>query len=328
MPRVSLQPCREPGARRFPVPLHGDRRHLQHLGHVLLAQAAEESQLDDPRRARVGRRPAPTSSVSRSSSCSLRRGRDPAIDVRTAGPAAARRRACRRPGRARGRSGCAASSGRRSAKKCARSWYDTGWSAEEAEVELVDDGVGLEGVVAALAAQEPGGQLRAAAGARRRRAGRAPARRPARQRLSQPVISACRRTRCHDDRRGMILTRRACPLYGVEPGRDDRAVHLQPTVSPDQFRRARAMFESALDWPPAERDAAAPGGRAAATARLRRLVAADAAGRRRRRIALLDGGPVQSPPIAGTPGDVFAGRLPHRRAARHRRNGRSLSSMG
>ena len=42
-PRLALtEPCREPGARGLPVPLHGDDGHPQHLGDVLLAQAAEE----------------------------------------------------------------------------------------------------------------------------------------------------------------------------------------------------------------------------------------------------------------------------------------------
>ena len=78
--------------------------------------------------------------------------------------------------------------------------------AEEAKVELVDDGIGLERVVAALAAQQPGGelaQLRVHDGeelvARLLVAG-APA-------ASRAVICGRRRTRCQGGPRGMILTR-------------------------------------------------------------------------------------------------------------------------
>ena len=52
----------------------------------------------------------------------------------------------------------------------------------------------------------------------------------------------------------------------------------EPAIPPDAFRRARAIFESALDWPPAERDHRlrdACGGDASLAAEVERMLLAD-----------------------------------------------------
>jgi hypothetical protein len=48
-----LQPTDQAGARRLPVALDGNDRHLENFGDLILAQSAEESQLDDARGTRV-----------------------------------------------------------------------------------------------------------------------------------------------------------------------------------------------------------------------------------------------------------------------------------
>ena len=151
-----LQMRRQPGACGLPVPLDGDHGDLQHLRHVLFAQPAEEPQFDNSRGARVRRRKCGQQRVQieqllarRSGTRAIHRRQPDALLLTTTLVGDARARVIDQDPAHRLRG---------DREEVDPVLVRHRLAADEAEVQLVDDGVRLQRVIGPLPLEQSRGE--------------------------------------------------------------------------------------------------------------------------------------------------------------------------
>jgi hypothetical protein len=154
-PAELLQSRREPGPRRLPVALDRNDRHLQDFGDVLFSQAAEESQLDDTGSTGIRGSERRQERV-QVEELFARDGRAPPIHFRKRhAPLLAT--AFVRDAGARMIDENAPHRLRRDGEEVGAILVGNGVTADETQIELVDDRIGFKGVVVTLTPQKAGG---------------------------------------------------------------------------------------------------------------------------------------------------------------------------